>query len=490
MSDSGSADIHPQSAHKRESVKKALLIGVGHTSKDAPRSSRYPALHHAVPDTRLLATLLISQYGYLQENVVVLVDGDASPQKATPTKANILRELARLTYDAHPGDHFFFYYAGHSDRDEPEDDSITSAHEGPGKDSRFLVPCDYWNHPEGASNIYRMIYARELRELLVGALPVGTDLYAVFDSCSSGRLLDLLHYNCNNIYVPWISPGYRRCMTWWRKVRRRDALDAGSIVERIDQAIERLPKGRKQGTKLGSKENCTTPPNSRRSSSSSIHIIQRTRVSQDEIRTTDTSVAVNVDRKGKRRQFSIQRRQSSVQRHPSQSTSLHQILEDPSASAGIEDTQASYGDIGATRCASPTEACDGFSCPSLQPFDGPNVITLAAAREKQRAWDSKDYSFTGALVSSLMQRPHPTFEQLTHDLTFRAFELCKSLHERCMVKREEWKRKLKGSAYYNVEMVLEASAFQEERRPMEMLNFFEPEVGSQRSRVLQDIFDP
>lgn len=50
---------------------------------------------------------------------------------------------------------------------------------------------------------------QDLRHLLVEPLPPGACLTAIFDSCCSGTLLDLEHYACNNVYVPWINRGKR-----------------------------------------------------------------------------------------------------------------------------------------------------------------------------------------------------------------------------------------------------------------------------------------
>lgn len=65
----------------------------------------------------------------------------------------------------------------------------------------------------------KAVFGHELRKLLVDSLPVNADLYVIFDACGSGRLLELLHHRCNNVYFPWISPGFRKRMTQWRGVR-------------------------------------------------------------------------------------------------------------------------------------------------------------------------------------------------------------------------------------------------------------------------------
>jgi len=62
-----------------------------------------------------------------------------------------------------------------------------------------------------------------LRKWLVNPLPKGSALAAIFDSCSSGTLLgnvsvhmlfavayiqkDLEHYECNDVYRPWVNKG-------------------------------------------------------------------------------------------------------------------------------------------------------------------------------------------------------------------------------------------------------------------------------------------
>ena len=75
------------------------------------------------------------------------------------------------------------------------------------------------NVPQGRETKKRMIIDNKLRKMLVDTLPIGAHLTAIFDSCHSGTLLDLDHYLCNNIYFPWISPGFRNQNTLWRGVR-------------------------------------------------------------------------------------------------------------------------------------------------------------------------------------------------------------------------------------------------------------------------------
>ena len=87
-----------------------------------------------------------------------------------------------------------------------------------------------------APKIHRRVYPltrfQELKNILVDPLPVGCNLLvgsflfrvyfyiliccvlqAILDTCHSGTMLDLPHYHCNNVYVPWQSKGERRTMT-------------------------------------------------------------------------------------------------------------------------------------------------------------------------------------------------------------------------------------------------------------------------------------
>ncbi|KAJ7860338.1 hypothetical protein B0H13DRAFT_2672103 [Mycena leptocephala] len=50
---------------------------------------------------------------------------------------------------------------------------------------------------------------QELRASLVAPLPAGAHLVAVLDTCHSGSLLDLKHYRCNRVPVPWLYRGKR-----------------------------------------------------------------------------------------------------------------------------------------------------------------------------------------------------------------------------------------------------------------------------------------
>ncbi|KAJ7864900.1 hypothetical protein B0H13DRAFT_1081849 [Mycena leptocephala] len=69
-----------------------------------------------------------------------------------------------------------------------------------------------------------MILDNELRRFLVSPLPSGVQLVAVLDTTHSSSLLDLQHYRCNRVFVPWIEKGRRYSNDRWNSVFRRHAL--------------------------------------------------------------------------------------------------------------------------------------------------------------------------------------------------------------------------------------------------------------------------
>ncbi|KAI0822806.1 hypothetical protein BC628DRAFT_1387745 [Trametes gibbosa] len=408
-----------------------------------------------------------AQYYYAKENIVLLVDDNEDPLRR-PTRDNILRELSRLVQETQSGDRFFFYYAGHSDRAQ----SPTAN----GEMVKFLVPCDYWMHPQDVPIEERMILSRELRMQFIDRLPFDTDTYAVFDACSAGRFLDLLHYRCNNIYIPWISPGFRRCMTMWRHVRRRN----GCIVDDIELALE---KGKSSTVP---KRSDTTPINSRASTASSIHIYRGKRVSQDEIHTVKTSV--NINGKGKSRRISVESRKPSIHRQSGSLLGQAEGSVDVTPLAGrLVESPDIIEDLRSRQCTSPiqTADCDGFDCKTFNDvvMNGPNVITISSSRETQKTWDHNRDTFTQTLIRALQDDPYQPLEQLVKTLTFRANKLCRRLHSWSKSKRENLKQEALQNADHGIATLFDPVVDEEARNRMELVNFFEPQVGSQRPMV-------
>ncbi|KAJ6487854.1 caspase domain-containing protein [Mycena sanguinolenta] len=193
------AQASPVHEQKYIPKRKALLIGITYGSAAGTTVLNGP---HA--DVAVMKKLLLDRYDYAESDIVVLLDsedkGGSTVPVVQPTRVNILRAIDNLVRGARKGDRFFFHYCGHTTQVENRSNS-----EEDGMDE-CLVPVD------GEAN---KIVDNELRRHLVNSLPAGSSLVAVFDSCHSASLLDLAHFRCNRVYVPWTSKGRRRSDERW-----------------------------------------------------------------------------------------------------------------------------------------------------------------------------------------------------------------------------------------------------------------------------------
>ncbi|KAI0659937.1 caspase domain-containing protein [Cubamyces menziesii] len=452
-------------------VKKGLLIGINYDR--IPEDPEYPALHHARADTKEFAELLIAKYNYMRENVVVLVDEEGGDPRLAPTRANILYEIAKLVQDARSGDHFMFYFSGHSGQVESP-----TTEEDDGMDE-YIVPVDYWEHPDDLRLEKRVILDNKLRKLLVDTLPVGANLTAIFDSCHSGTLLDLDHYLCNNVYFPWISPGFRNHNTLWRRVRRRN--DECMSQTGVKVITTKHPRGDRRA-----KHQSSTGSRTKASTTCSVRIYQRKRVSQDEVLAYDTSVGVCDSDNGKTRQFSVYRQPSrSIKRR--KNTTLSMLLEvygSDISIAAIAQNPDIAEEFDVPMCSSPVDMrpCNGFCEKVDTPASGPSVISLAACGDSQTTWESKHHSFTQRLLEP---NPHQPIGQLVRNLTFQLYKHSRKLHTWSKRRRESWKAKQKGQ--------VADPGFVKEGTPdptLELENFSEPQLGSLRTLTLNEPFNP
>ncbi|KAF7351287.1 Mitochondrial chaperone BCS1 [Mycena sanguinolenta] len=205
------AQLSPVHEQKQIPKRKALLIGI--TYGTSAGAGGYAALKGPHADVAAMKKLLLDRYHYAESDIVVLLDSEdmagSTVPAVQPTRMNILRAIDDLVRGARKGDRFFFHYCGHTmqveNRSNSEEDGMDEC----------LVPVD------GEAN---KIVDNELRRHLVSPLPVGSSLVAVFDSCHSASLLDLAHFRCNRVYVPWISKGRRRSDDRWNANVRRHAL--------------------------------------------------------------------------------------------------------------------------------------------------------------------------------------------------------------------------------------------------------------------------
>ena len=143
-------------------TKKALLIGINYVGTPY-------RLNGCINDVNKIQSK-INSYGFSNQNIKKLTDNTASK----PTRANILLEFKNLLVNSTSGDTLFFLYSGHGtqvlDRNNEETD---------GKDE-CIVSLDL-----------QTITDDEIKTLIQTYLKNDVSLFALFDSCYSGSVLDL-----------------------------------------------------------------------------------------------------------------------------------------------------------------------------------------------------------------------------------------------------------------------------------------------------------
>lgn len=149
--------------------KKALIIGINYFGTDQE-------LGGCINDARNMRAFITRNYGYKDQDIVVLTDDSQNPVQR-PTRANIIRAMEWLVRGAQPNDSLFFHYSGHG--------GLTKDTDGDEEDGwdEVIYPIDY---KETAH-----IVDDEMHEIMVRPLPAGCRLTAIFDSCHSGSALDL-----------------------------------------------------------------------------------------------------------------------------------------------------------------------------------------------------------------------------------------------------------------------------------------------------------
>jgi len=140
--------------------KKALLIGINYLGTSNQ-------LNGCINDINCIQER-ISQNGF--NSITVLTD-DTSLK---PTKNNILNAFSNLLVNSQAGDLLFFAYSGHGSYDiDRNGDEMTGY-------DQLIVPLDL-----------DMIYDDELKRIIQANLKPNVTLFAMFDSCFSGTVLDL-----------------------------------------------------------------------------------------------------------------------------------------------------------------------------------------------------------------------------------------------------------------------------------------------------------
>jgi hypothetical protein len=148
-------------AAQRQSKKRALLIGCDYIGTEYQLSG-------CINDVENIQTKLKSQYGF--NNIVIMTDNTDKK----PTKANILDELKNLLTSANSEDKLFLSFSGHGFKIKD-----TSGDEKDKLDEVFVsLDLDYINDDE-------------IKIFINNNLKKNVTLFALFDCCHSGTILDL-----------------------------------------------------------------------------------------------------------------------------------------------------------------------------------------------------------------------------------------------------------------------------------------------------------
>jgi hypothetical protein len=154
--------INNNNNNNNNNSKKALLIGINYTGTNSE-------LYGCINDANCIKERIVKQ-GFSDNNIKILTD--LTSKKATRT--NILEEIKKLFINSKAGDFLFLLYSGHGyyTRDRNGD-------ERNGYDE-MIVSCDLQG-----------ILDDELKSLIQTYLKTDVTLFALFDSCFSGSVLDL-----------------------------------------------------------------------------------------------------------------------------------------------------------------------------------------------------------------------------------------------------------------------------------------------------------
>lgn len=157
---------------KKKSNKTALAIGINYNNTTMQ-------LRGCINDATNIKNLLETKYGYT--NVLLLTDNT----NKKPTKANILNEFTNLLANAVAGDVLFFSYSGHgthtSDLNKDELDM----------QDELIIPLE-------ATTVKSCILDDDLNSIIKTNLKPGVKLFALFDCCFSGTILDLKYNYLDN----------------------------------------------------------------------------------------------------------------------------------------------------------------------------------------------------------------------------------------------------------------------------------------------------
>jgi peptidoglycan/xylan/chitin deacetylase (PgdA/CDA1 family)/tetratricopeptide (TPR) repeat protein len=155
----------------------AVVIGIDEYAK-------WPWLRYAVNDARGVRESLIARYGFAPENVVTLLNGEATRDRIMAVLADQLTDLDKIKRE----DRVLVFFAGHG---------ATRALAS-GRDMGYIVPADA--DPARASQLISMANLQEIAD----AIPAKHVLF-VMDSCYSGLGLTRAAPNSGKQYLTQVA---------------------------------------------------------------------------------------------------------------------------------------------------------------------------------------------------------------------------------------------------------------------------------------------
>jgi hypothetical protein len=189
--------------------KKALLIGINYI--DTPNE-----LNGCINDVNCIQER-ISQIGF--NDITILTDYTSFK----PTKTNILDTLTNLLANAQAGDYLFFAYSGHGNYILDRNGDETTGYD------QTIVPLDF-----------NMIIDDELKSIIQNKLKPNVTLFAMFDSCYSGSVLDLKYQYLDSLNYDNYTENNKQLETKGRVIMISGSTDKQTS---IDAFINNKPNG-------------------------------------------------------------------------------------------------------------------------------------------------------------------------------------------------------------------------------------------------------
>lgn len=156
------------------SNKLALLIGINYRNSKAE-------LNGCINDVILMKNILISKFGYLEKNIILLTDDT----NIKPTKKNIIDYIQQLVDKSNNGiNEFWLHYSGHGTNIKD-----LNGDENDGYDE-VIVPLDYDKGIITDDQLYQILQN----------LHKNSRMFCIMDCCHSGTILDLQYKLNNNNY--------------------------------------------------------------------------------------------------------------------------------------------------------------------------------------------------------------------------------------------------------------------------------------------------